>query len=69
MPTDPQDAFDLYLEAYEHEARSDFDDGGHEYATFQEYLSDGPPMSWPDFSADWYREQEEPNRGLGWRSA
>ena len=47
VPTEPQDAYDLYLEAYEHEAHRYFDEGGHEYATFEEYLADDSPMSWP----------------------
>ena len=64
-----QDAYDLYLEAHEHEARRDFDEGGHEYASFEDYLADDPPMSWPDFFAEWCREQEEQARELGWRSA
>ena len=69
VPNEPQDAYDLYLEAYEQEARRDFDAGGHEYATFEEYLADDPPMPWPDFFAEWYREQEAQARELGWRSA
>ena len=69
VPNEPQDAYDLYLEAYEQEARRDFDEGGHEYTCFEDYLADGPPMAWPDFFAEWRREQEAHARELGWRSA
>ena len=69
VPGEPQNAYDLYIEAYEQEARRDFDAGGHEYETFEEYLADEPAMPWPDFFAEWYREQEAQARELGWRSA
>jgi hypothetical protein len=66
---EPQDAYDLYLEAFEQEARREFEEGGNEYADFATFLAEDPPMSWSEFFTKWTSEQKDLARELRWRSA
>jgi hypothetical protein len=56
---DPDDAWDLYIEAKRAEAMTEYEAGSHDYTDFEEFFADGDVVDYDDFAIAWRREQEQ----------
>lgn len=63
---DADDAYGLYVDAHEQELRRDFESGGHDCETFDEYAANEPPITFREFADKWHTEQEDMARELRW---
>lgn len=55
-----EDAYDLYVDAFWQEQRAFYDDGCHDYDTWDDFQAAGDqPESFDDFFQRWYDREEE----------